>query len=119
MTAMDSGYWSLLPFISALFAPLVFLGNFYLALLGVMLWAVGMGAHGSLMRAVVGKMVSPNKRASAYGIFNMGYGIAWFAGSAVMGLLYDISLFMDNFIYRHLTISFTAFSDYRRPPLGR
>ncbi len=88
------GFWILVivTFISALFAPLVFLGNFYLALLGVTLWAVGMGAHGSLMRAAVGRMVNPNKRASAYGIFNMGYGVAWFSGSAVMGLLYDISL---------------------------
>lgn len=88
------GFWVLIAvtFVAALFAPLVFLGNFYLALLGVILWAIGMGAHESLMRAVVGKMVGKRKRASAYGIFNMGYGIAWFLGSAAMGLLYDISI---------------------------
>lgn len=88
------GFWILIivTFIAALFAPLVFLGNFYLALLGVILWAIGMGAHESLMRAVVGKMVGINKRASAYGIFNMGYGIAWFLGSAAMGVLYDVSI---------------------------
>lgn len=74
------------------FAPLVFFGGAYWAILGVLLWAVGMGAHQSLMRAIVGKMVSQAKRASAYGIFNMGYGIAWFIGSAIMGKLYDISL---------------------------
>ncbi|MER3421002.1 MAG: MFS transporter, partial [Chloroflexota bacterium] len=27
-----------------------------------------------------------------YGLFNTGYGLAWFAGSALMGLLYDVSL---------------------------
>ncbi len=79
--------------VAACFAPLVFLGNAEWAFIGVMLWAVGMGAHQSLMRAIVGKMVGQTKRASAYGIFNMGYGVAWFAGSAIMGILYDISLF--------------------------
>ncbi|MBV8555874.1 MAG: hypothetical protein JO116_09935, partial [Planctomycetaceae bacterium] len=29
---------------------------------------------------------------SAYGLFNMGYGVAWFLGSALMGYLYDSSL---------------------------
>jgi MFS family permease len=88
------GFWVLIivTFVAALFAPLVFLGNFYLALLGVILWAIGMGAHESLMRAVVGKMVGDTKRASAYGIFNMGYGVAWFLGSALMGVIYDISI---------------------------
>ncbi len=88
------GFWVLIivTFVAALFAPLVFLGNFYLALLGVILWAIGMGAHESLMRAVVGNMVAQNKRASAYGIFNMGYGVAWFLGSAVMGMIYDVSI---------------------------
>ena len=33
-----------------------------------------------------------NKRGSAFGAFNGVYGVAWFAGSAVMGLLYDHSL---------------------------
>lgn len=88
------GFWVLIgvTFAAALFAPLVFLGNFYLALLGVVLWAIGMGAHESLMRAVIGNLVGQNKRASAYGIFNMGYGIAWFLGSTAMGVLYDISI---------------------------
>lgn len=89
------GFWVLIgvTIVSSLFAPLVFLGNFSLALLGVALWAIGMGAHQSLMRAVVGHMVSPDKRASAYGFFNMGYGFAWFIGSAIMGVLYDHSIF--------------------------
>lgn len=88
------GFWIIIivTLFAALFAPLVFLGNFYWALLGVILWAIGMGAHESLMRAVVGKMVGERKRASAYGIFNMGYGILWFLGSAAMGLFYDISI---------------------------
>jgi MFS family permease len=78
--------------ISSIFAPLVFLGNIELLVIGIILWGIGMGAHESLMRAIVANMTSKNKRASAYGIFNMGYGIAWFLGSVVMGVLYDISI---------------------------
>ncbi len=33
-----------------------------------------------------------NKRGTAFGAFNGVYGIAWFLGSAVMGLLYDHSI---------------------------
>lgn len=78
--------------ISSLFAPLVFLGGFYFALLGMVLWGIGMGAQESIMRAAVAGMVSMDRRGSAYGIFNTGYGIFWFLGSALMGILYDISI---------------------------
>ena len=79
-------------FVSAFFAPLVLLGGFYLALVGMGLWGVGMGAQESIMRAAIAEMVPANRRASAYGIFNAGFGLFWFLGSAVMGLLYDLSL---------------------------
>jgi hypothetical protein len=36
-------------------------------------------------------MVSPARRASAYGLFTGGYGIAWFAGSAAIGALFGVS----------------------------
>jgi len=78
---------------SSLFAPLVFLGGLQFALLGVALWSIGVGAHESLMRAVLANMTSRNKRASAYGTFNLFYGIAWFLGSVLMGALYDYSVF--------------------------
>lgn len=78
--------------LSSLFAPLVFFGGFKLALLGVALWAIGMGAHESLMRAIIAKMIPKDKRASAYGVFNMGYGSFWFLGSVCMGMLYDYSI---------------------------
>jgi len=78
--------------ISALFAPLVFLGGFYFALLGMVLWGVGMGAQESIMRAAIADMIPAGKRGSAYGLFNTGFGIFWFLGSALMGILYDLSL---------------------------
>ena len=78
--------------LSALFAPLVFLGDFYGALLGMGLWGIGMGAQESIMRAAVAGMATRQRRGTAYGIFNTGYGLAWFLGSALMGILYDLSL---------------------------
>ncbi len=44
------------------------------------------------MRAAVAGMVPADRRGSAYGIFNAGYGVAWFAGSALLGVLYDRSI---------------------------
>jgi len=82
----------LAPLLSAFFAPLVFLGGAQAALLGMGLWGLGMGAQESVMRAAVAGMAPRQRRGTAYGIFNAGYGLAWFLGSALMGLLYDLSL---------------------------
>jgi MFS family permease len=78
--------------ISAFFAPLVFLGGFALAVLGMAIWGIGMGAQESILRAAIAGMVSRERRGSAYGIFNTGFGVFWFLGSALMGVLYDVSL---------------------------
>jgi MFS family permease len=78
--------------LSALFAPLVFLGGFNLALLGMVLWGIGMGAQESIIKAALAEMVPRDRRATAYGIFNTGFGLFWFLGSALMGMLYDVSL---------------------------
>jgi len=77
---------------SAFVAPLVFWGSFGLIVVGTALWGIGMGAQESIMRAVVADMVPVDKRAGAYGVFNMGYGVLWFGGSALIGVLYDVSL---------------------------
>lgn len=77
---------------SAFFAPLVFLGGFWLALAGAIIWGLGMGVHESIIPAAVSPMVSPRRRASAFGTFTAGYGIFWFLGSAVIGILYDLSV---------------------------
>lgn len=58
----------------------------------MMLWGIGMGAQESIMKAAVAGIVPADKRGSAFGIFNSGYGIAWFLGSALMGVLYDRSI---------------------------
>ena len=62
-------------------------------MLGMILWGVGIGVQESIMRAVIAGMVSADRRATAYGIFNAGFGVFWFLGSALMGVLYDVSIF--------------------------
>jgi len=61
-------------------------------LAGMALWGLGMGAQESIMRAVIAEMIPAHRRASAYGIFNAAFGLFWFLGSLVMGLLYDVSV---------------------------
>jgi MFS family permease len=81
-----------LTLLSAVFAPLVFLGGFWSVIVGSALWGLGMGVHESIVPAAVATMVPPQRRPSAYGLFTAGYGAAWFVGSALIGILYDISI---------------------------
>ncbi|HZP16411.1 MAG TPA: MFS transporter [Terriglobales bacterium] len=89
-----AGFWTTIAgtVIGLLFAPLVFLGGKGLVIAGMLVWGLGLGLQESAMRAVLGSMVAPERRASAYGAFDTLYGIFWFAGSALMGALYDRSL---------------------------
>ncbi|MCK4869987.1 MAG: MFS transporter [Gammaproteobacteria bacterium] len=84
----------LLVVLSSFFAPLVFLGGFQMAFVGMILWGIGMGSQISLMRAIIANMIPMAKRGSAYGIFNACYGIFWFLGSALMGVLYSRSIIL-------------------------
>jgi MFS family permease len=81
-----------LTLISAVSPPLLFLCGFWLALIGVALWGLGMGVHESIIPAAVATMVPQQRRPSAYGIFTGVYGISWFIGSVVIGRLYDLSV---------------------------
>jgi predicted MFS family arabinose efflux permease len=81
-----------LTLVSVLFAPLVFFGGFWAALVGAAIWGLGMGVHESIIPAAVAPMVPAGRRASAFGLFTAGYGVFWFLGSAVIGILYDLSL---------------------------
>lgn len=78
--------------LAAFFAPLVFLYSSGLELAGMILWGMGMGAQDSCLKAVLASVVPSEKRSTAFGVFDTGFGIAWFAGSAVMGLLYERSV---------------------------
>jgi len=78
--------------LSSLFAPMVFLGGIYIAFLGMIIWGVSMGSQESIMRSSIAIMSTVKRRGSAYGIFNTIFGISWFAGSLLMGILYSFSI---------------------------
>jgi MFS family permease len=77
---------------SLLAAPLAFLGGPTAAVVGMALWGVGMGAQESVMRADIAQIAPAERRGTAYGVFNALYGAAWFAGSVLLGALYDWSV---------------------------
>src|SRR5262245_51494523 len=78
--------------LAAAASPLVFLGDAKTAVVGMILWGIGMGTQESVMRAVVAGMTAPDRRATAFGILNAVFGVAWFLGSSALGILYDRSI---------------------------
>ncbi len=91
--------------LSALAAPLVFLGGFKAAALGMAFWGVGMGAQEGVMRAVIARLAPLDRRATAFGLFNAVFGLAWFVGSALLGLLYVYSVVAVAFLSLFLQAS--------------
>jgi predicted MFS family arabinose efflux permease len=88
------GFIALLPgiLVAALAAPLVFLGGATAAIAGAVAWGLAIGVENSVLTAGVAHLVPETSRARAYGIFSAIFGIAWFAGSSLLGALYDVSL---------------------------
>lgn len=80
---------SFLFFVEIFTAPLVFLGHFWLIMFGMALWGISVGTQESILKAAISDSVFSDKRASAFGLFNMIFGLCWFVGSAIIGLLYD------------------------------
>ncbi|MCX8071870.1 MAG: MFS transporter [Candidatus Binatia bacterium] len=78
--------------LSALAPVWLFSQTFAAAAAGVILWGIGIGAQESVLRAVVAHLTPHARRGSAFGVFNMVFGLAWFAGSGVLGFLYTHSL---------------------------
>jgi MFS family permease len=80
-------------FVSALFAPLVFLvPSGWVLVLGAACWAIGMGAQDSIFKAAIALLMPKDQRGRAYGSFFALLGLAWWIGSTLMGWLYDRSI---------------------------
>ena len=79
--------------ISAPFAVFVFgFNSVPLLLIGIALWGIGMGAQESILKAAVTSMVPKTSRATGYGIFEFAFGVFWFLGSWLLGVLYDVNI---------------------------
>lgn len=71
---------------------LAFSHDYNLVLISVVLWGAVMGIHTTIMRAAIADLTPIERRGFAYGIFNTAYGAAWFLGSVLIGLLYNLSI---------------------------
>lgn len=105
--------------LTACFAPLVFLGGAALAVLGMVLWGLGMAAQESVVKAAITGMVATSRRASAYGLFDTGFGLCWVLGSIALGVLYDQSiaaLVVFSVVLQLAALPFLLWIVDRRPP---
>ena len=78
---------------SALFSVFIFLNNSpFMIITGIIFWGIGMGAQESIMKAAVSEIIPRSMRSTGFGIFETGFGVAWFLGSWLLGVLYDINI---------------------------
>ncbi len=76
----------------AAYGPLAFAasaGTPYIAIAGVALWSIAHAATNSIAKAMIAAIVPRNSRGRAYGLYYLVFGVAWWAGSLLLGALYD------------------------------
>lgn len=104
----------IVPIGTALIPWLGFATTTWLVIAGMLLWGAMLGVQESTMRAAVADLVPDNRRGSAYGIFTAVFGLAWLAGSAVIGLLYEQStLWAAGFVTVMQCVALAVFLQFR------
>lgn len=79
--------------ISSVFSVFIFSFNTPISvIIGIILWGIGMGAQESILKSAVATIVPKEKRSTGFGIFETAFGLFWFLGSWLMGILYDSSI---------------------------
>ncbi len=78
--------------VTAAAVPLAFLGRGALAMAGAAVWGVGTAVQDALLLALVATVLARRKKATAFGLYDLAFGIAWFGGSVVSGILLDRSI---------------------------
>jgi MFS family permease len=81
-----------LPVLAAVVPFLSFTTNPALVWAGALIWGVALGVHESTMRAAVADLIPAHRRGTGYGTFTAIYGLAWLAGGAITGALYDTNI---------------------------
>ncbi len=79
------------PAVTALVVPLLLTNNVGLVFASSILWGIVMGIFETNMRVIVADIVSPEKRAYAYGLYGTLYGLSWGLGNTLMGALYTLN----------------------------
>lgn len=107
--------------LTALATPLAFFGDGMLAQIGAALWGVGIAVQDALLLALVSTAIA-RKRATAFGLYDLSFGIAWFAGSVISGVLLDrsvVSLVLFSTLLQLFAIPFFAGGNTRMATAGR
>jgi MFS family permease len=94
------------PIASILIIPLLFTQNFISVAIASVLWGIVMAIYESNARAAIADILPENKRAFGYGVFGLGFGVAWTVGSAIYGYLYEVS--QSSMIYFAISIESVA-----------
>lgn len=78
--------------VGAGYAPLVLSSDAstpWLAVAGIALWTLALAATESIGKAMIATIVPKGERGRAYGLYYLVWGVAWWAGSLLLGFLYD------------------------------
>ncbi len=78
--------------LTAAATPLAFLGRGAAAQAGAALWGVGIAVQDALLLALVAGVLARRRRATSFGLYDLVFGVAWFAGSVICGILLDRSI---------------------------
>jgi MFS family permease len=81
-----------IPFLSTTTALLAFSLNPGVVIAGALTWGAGIGIFETVLRASIAETTTFDQRGAVYGILTAVFGTAWFVGSVVMGILYEVSL---------------------------
>ncbi len=72
--------------------PLAFLGRGVAAEAGAALWGLGLAVQSAPLLALVATVIAKRRRATGFGLYDLIFGSAWFAGSTIAGVLFDRSV---------------------------
>lgn len=78
--------------LTAAATPLAFLSRGIGAESGAALWGVGTAVQDSLLLALVSSVITARRGATTFGLYDLVFGVAWFIGSAIAGVLLDVSV---------------------------
>lgn len=86
------GVVALFVLVGAAYAPLVLSADAsapYLAVAGIAMWSLARAGTESIGKAMIATLVPRAERGRAYGLYYLIWGVAWWAGSLLLGALYD------------------------------
>jgi MFS family permease len=78
-------------FLVAADVALALAAGFAMLGVGVVLWGFHMGFTQGLLAALVARHAPPDRRGTAFGLFNLAMGVAMLAASALAGALWDVA----------------------------